>query len=157
MNTYSPHPSSNQLKELLQTGKNLFGAGICLDAEVCLSQVISIMQVTHSANNPQLADAYALHGAICREIVKSYHGDQLKAGYQKLWLESARAEIACRSLACESEALAKVKYLFGITLACSGDERGFVQIAEAMQILSRLAAVQETAAQKKAFKGDWLK
>ncbi len=124
---------------LLQLASNNFGCGICLEAEKFAAQAIAAMQLSFSAHNPQLADAYALHGDICREIVRSYHGASLKADYQQRWLQSARAEIACRSLGCETEALAKVRFRYGRSLATSGDTRGYKEIAQAMLILERLS------------------
>jgi len=124
---------------LLQLAKDNFGCGICLEAEKFAAQAIAAMQSSFSAHNPQLADAYALHGDICREIVRSYHGVDLKADYQQRWLHSARAEIACRSLGCDTEALAKVRFRYGRSLAKAGDTRGYNEIAEAMLILERLS------------------
>lgn len=124
---------------LLQEARDNFGCGICLEAEKFAAQAIAAMQLSFSAHNPQLADAYALHGDICREIVRAYHGVDLKADYQQRWLQSAQAEIACRSLGCETEALAKVRFRYGRSLALAGDARGYNEIAQAMGILARLS------------------
>jgi hypothetical protein len=116
--------------------------GVCIEAAEKASEAILLMEGTLSfaANNPQLADAYALQAAICTEVHKTYHGDDTKQLYLRLSLDAYRSEIACRALGCETEALAKAHFLYGRTLAANlGDSRGYQEIAKAMKILATLA------------------
>lgn len=127
---------------LLQEARDRFAMGVCIEAAEKISEAIFAMEGTLSfaANNPQLADAYALQAAICTEVHKTYHGDDTKRHYLRLALDAYRSEIACRALGCETEALAKAHFLYGRTLAANlGDSRGYQEIAKAMKILATLA------------------
>jgi hypothetical protein len=128
--------------QLLQDARDQFAMGVCIEAAEKASEAILLMEGTLSfaANNPQLADAYALQAAICTEVHKTYHGDDTKQLYLRLSLDAYRSEIACRALGCETEALAKAHFLYGRTLAANlGDSRGYQEIAKAMKILATLA------------------
>lgn len=128
--------------QLLQDARDQFAIGVCIEAAEKVSEAILVMEGTLSfaANNPHLADAYALQAAICTEVRKTYHGDDTKQHYMRLSLDAYRSEIACRALGCETEALAKAHFLYGRTLAADlGDSRGYHEIAKAMKILATLA------------------
>ena len=128
--------------QLLQDARDQFAIGVCIEAAEKVSEAILAMEGTLSfaANNPQLADAYALQAAICTEVRKTYHGNDTKQRYMRLALDAYRSEIACRELGCETEALAKAHFLYGRTLAADlGDSRGYQEIAKAMKILATMA------------------
>ncbi|MFA6211385.1 MAG: hypothetical protein WC714_18260 [Candidatus Obscuribacterales bacterium] len=138
----SPLAEQRSPSQLLQEARDLFAIGICIDAAVMANAAIAVMKdsLSFAANNPKLADAYALLAAICTEVRKNYHGVELKQDYLQHTLDAYRAEIACRQLGCETEALAKAHYFYGRTLAADlGDSRGYQEIAKAMKILANLA------------------
>lgn len=127
--------------KLLQDARDLLAIGIGLEAVEMASAAIATMHsLTFAPNNPQLADAYTFLAASCTYVRENFHGEQLKRDYLQRSLDAYRAEIACRQLGCETEALAKAHYLYGRTLAADlGDSRGYQEIAKAMQILTNLA------------------
>lgn len=128
--------------QLLQEARDLFAMGVCIEASEKANLAIFEMEnvLSFAPNNPQLADAYALQAAICSEVRKSFHGSDLKDRYLRHLLDAYKAEIACRELGCETEALAKAHFLYGRTLAADlGDSRGYKEIARAMTILATMA------------------
>lgn len=149
-NRTAPSPTAVlSYAQLLQDARDKFAIGVCIEAAEKVSEAILAMEGTLSfaANNPQLADAYALQAAICTEVHKTYHefnrtghGEGSKQHYLRLALDAYRSEIACRELGCETEDLAKAHFLYGRTLAADlGDSRGYQEIAKAMKILATLA------------------
>ncbi len=128
--------------QLLQEARDLFAMGVCIEASEKANLALFEMEnvLFFAPNNPHLADAYALQAAICNEVRKTFHGNDLKDRYLRHLLAAYKAEIACRELGCETEALAKAHFLYGRTLAADlGDSRGYKEIARAMTILTTMA------------------
>ena len=144
-NRTSPSSTASQSPaQLLHEARDHFAIGIGIKAAELASAAIAVMEQNYAANNPQLADAYALKAAICTEVRLTFHGTELKQEHLRLALEAYKAEIACRQLGCETEALAKAHFLYGRTLAADlGDSRGYQEIAKAMQILASIARRDE--------------
>ncbi len=144
MNSHTaPSPAAvASYAKLLQEARDLFAMGVCIEASEKTNLALFEMKniLFFAANNPQLADAYALQAAICTEVRKTFHGNDLKDIYLRHLLDAYKAEIACRELGCETEALAKAHFLYGRTLAADlGDSSGYKEIARAMTILANMA------------------
>ncbi len=142
-NHTAPSPAGvTTYAQLLQEARDLFAMGVCIKASEKANLALFEMKnvLSFAPNNPQLADAYALQAAICTEVRKTFHGKDLKDRYLRQSLDAYKAEIACRELGCETEALAKAHFLYGRTLAADlGDSRGYREIARAMTILANMA------------------
>lgn len=140
--TAPSHAAGNSYAQLLQEARDLLAMGVCIEASEKVTLALFEMEkvLSFAANNPQLADAFALQAAVCTEVRKTFHGNDLKHRYLRQSLAAYKAEIACRELGCETEALAKAHFLYGRTLAADlGDSRGYKEIARAMTILATMA------------------
>ncbi|CAN5133571.1 hypothetical protein BH11CYA1_BH11CYA1_07080 [soil metagenome] len=139
--------------QLLKDARERLAIGIAIEAaEMANAATVTMKNLSFAPNNPQLADAYALVAASCTYVRTNFHGEELKREYLQRSLAAYKAEIACRELGCETEALAKAHFLYGRTLAADlGDSRGYQEIAKAMQILGTIAQRDEVVS-----KTSWL-